>query len=182
MEEDMADTTPEPSVRIADDDTDPTAAGSLVVGFDRRPESSIALIQAMGLATRLHARIHVVHAVDLGDFPADPDAADWEDSARAAINEELDQAQMLLAGTSIPWTFDVFHTDPARALILAAERTDAVMIVVGSRGEGVRTIVERLISPSVTHRLVNRSPRPVLVIGHRMTTPSPDPGDSGPNG
>jgi hypothetical protein len=48
---------------------------ALVVGHDRFPESDHALTTAADLAGRLHAFVHVVHAVCLDDYPVDPDAA-----------------------------------------------------------------------------------------------------------
>jgi len=62
------------------------------------------------------------------------------------------------------WTYQTGRGDPARLLISVADEHDALMIVVGSRGEGLHVFVERLISPSVAHRLIEHSRRPVLVV------------------
>lgn len=49
-------------------------------------------------------------------------------------------------------------------LARAAEDHDALLIVVGTRGEGLRAAILRLIEPSVSHRVINRQDRPVLVV------------------
>ncbi len=58
-----------------------TPAFDIVVGVNRDPASQEALIVAADLARRLHAHLHVVHVVDLADYPIDPDASDWEQRA-----------------------------------------------------------------------------------------------------
>lgn len=50
-------------------------------------------------------------------------------------------------------------------LVRAADEVGALMIVVGVRPDSWRHLLERLGSPSVTHHLLHRSTRPVLVVG-----------------
>jgi nucleotide-binding universal stress UspA family protein len=145
---------------------------TLVVGFDRRPQSMAAVFVASGLAEQLEADIHIVHAVDLSDYPVDPESSDWEERGERALEHEHLALREVMAGRGISWFYRLCNGDPAAALIREADSTDALMIVVGNRGEGIRTVVERLISPSVTHRLVNRSLRPVLVVGPSVSVAS----------
>ena len=57
-----------------------------------------------------------------------------------------------------------------------ADEYDALMFVVGTRGEGVGWVVSRLLgTPSVSHGLIARSHRPVVVChaaGHPTTHPA----------
>lgn len=65
-----------------------SASHALVVGFDRSCASLAAVQQAARIGDRLTASITVVHAVDLKDFPVDPDRADWERAASRALEAE----------------------------------------------------------------------------------------------
>lgn len=141
---------------------------SIVIGFDRHSESHDALEVGIGFAARLGAHIHVVHAKDLEDYPIDPDAADWEEQAEKAVAEERLAAVEALRNHAYGWTYHDGRGDPASALISVADEHDALMIVVGSRGEGWRFILERLFEPAVSHRLIEHARRPVLVVSHPL--------------
>ena len=78
---------------------------SIVVGHSRDPASQEALRVARDLAERLEARLHVVHGVDLGDYPINPDAADWEEQGERTLAEQQDQVQTALATCPQGWTY-----------------------------------------------------------------------------
>lgn len=148
---------------------------AVVVGHDHHAESLAALAAAINIAGRLSAHLHVVHAVTIGDYPIDPDAADWEESARnklakdrATVTEHLREH---LREHKSGWTYLVGRGDPARLLISVADEHNAVMIVVGSRGEGLRLLLGRLIESPVSHRLIQHAQRPVLVVGPPTSLP-----------
>lgn len=141
---------------------------SIVVGFDRHGESHDALDVGIGFAARLGAHVHVVHARNVDDYPIDPDAADWESQAAENLVEERLAAVEALRNHAYGWTYHAARGDPANALISVADEHDALMIVVGSRGEGWRLRVERLIEPAVSHRLIEHAHRPVLVVSHPL--------------
>lgn len=140
---------------------------AMVVGFDRSAASLAALAQAADIGARLGAELHVVHAVDLADYPVDPDADDWEEQAARSLEEERRRVSAALAGYPYGWSYSALRAEPAEALNRAAEQFDALMIVVGVRSHGWRHLFERLAGPSVSHRLINRGFRPVLVVGYR---------------
>lgn len=142
-------------------------SGRLVVGFDRTPASLAALEAAIELGRRLGAEIVVVHAVDLADLPVDPDAEEWEADAGAGLAAGRAAVADVLGGYECGWSYRTVRGDPAAALVTAGDQWDAWMIVVGSRPGGVGKLVQRLVSPSVGHRLVGRAGRPVLVVGPR---------------
>jgi nucleotide-binding universal stress UspA family protein len=144
---------------------------SVVCGYNQTPESRDALGVAVDVGGRLSAFLHVVHAIDLRDYPIDPDRPDFEEKAAATLAEEERVATGLLRHYLWGWTYLAGRGDPARLLMSVADEHDALMIVVGSKGEGLHVLVERLISPAVSHRLIERAKRPVLVVSH-----SPVPG------
>jgi nucleotide-binding universal stress UspA family protein len=141
-------------------DADPT----LVVGHGQDPSSDRALLTAIDLGRRLGGRLHVVHVIDLHDYPINVDAPDWEERGAAAVAAEQRHVQRLLAGAPVPWTYEARHGDPAKVLGSAADEHDALLIVVGSRGEGLRRALCRLVDPSISHGVIQRQRRPVLVV------------------
>ncbi|KQQ09848.1 universal stress protein [Rathayibacter sp. Leaf296] len=61
-------------------------------------------------------------------------------------------------------TFQVAEGEPALALSDAAEKTDARMIVVGTRDSGVLASIAEFLSGSVAVHLAHRQHRPVVVV------------------
>jgi nucleotide-binding universal stress UspA family protein len=145
-------------------DADRTDGPTLVVGHGHDPSSDHALLAAIDLARRLGGRLHVVHVIDLNDYPVDVDAADWEERGAEAVAAEQRHVESVLADASVPWTYEACHGDPATVLCTAAQEHDALLIVVGSRGEGPRRALARLLDPSISHGVIQRQRRPVLVV------------------
>jgi nucleotide-binding universal stress UspA family protein len=144
--------------------SEPVSHTSLVVGFDRSSAGQAALRKAAEVGERLGADLHVVHAVDLSDYPVDPDAADWEQQAAKSLEEERRTVSSLLVAYPGAWSYSALRAEPAQALIRAAEQFDALMIVVGVRTASWRHLLERLSGPSISHRLINHCHRPVLLV------------------
>jgi nucleotide-binding universal stress UspA family protein len=138
----------------------------LVLGHDRHPHSAVALAVAAELAGRLRAQLHVVHGIDLSDYPIDPDAADWEQQARRTLDEQHQQVAAALAGCDTGWSYHAWRGDPVKLLTTVADETDALMIIVGTRGEGAGAVIDRIFERSVSHGLIARQRRPVLVVPH----------------
>jgi nucleotide-binding universal stress UspA family protein len=139
---------------------------TLVVGFARDDVSRAALAVAADLAGRLAARLVVVHAVDLTDYPVDPEADDWEEQARRTLAEERSTVQQLLATHRFGWCYEAHPGSPVDALVTVAEAHDALLIVVGRHRSQVSEGVRRLLGGSVSRRLVAAAGRPVLVVPH----------------
>ena len=139
----------------------------LVLGHDGHHRSDFALTVAADLACRLRAQLHVVHGIDLSDYPIDPDAADWEQQAQHAIDDQYRRVADAVAGCETGWSYHAWRGDPVELLTTVAEETDALMIVVGSRGEGPGKVIDRIFERSVSHGLIARQGRPVLVVPHR---------------
>jgi nucleotide-binding universal stress UspA family protein len=142
----------------------PAAEPTLLVGHGRDPSSDHALAVAVDLARRLGARLHVAHAICLDDYPIDPDAADWEEQGAAGVAEQRRHVEQLLADTPVRWSYEARRGEPGVVLARAAAKQDALMIVVGTRGEGWRRALARLTDPSVSHAVIGHQDRPVLVV------------------
>lgn len=156
---------PGPRLEVVGKSLDAAPAAHLVVGFRQGGTvEEAASAVAADLAQRLHATVHVVHVVILSDYPIGPDVDDWEEQARATLAEERRAVDTALYGHGVAWTYHAGHGDPALVLRRVADECDALMFVVGSRGEGVSTVLSRLLEPSVSHHLIARTHRPVVVV------------------
>jgi nucleotide-binding universal stress UspA family protein len=145
-------------------DANRAATPTLFVGHGRDPSSDHAVTVAADFARRLGARLHVVHAICLDDYPTDPDAADWEEQGAAAVAEQHRHVEELLADIPVQWSYEARHGEPSAVLARAADEHDALMIVVGTRGEGLSRTLARLTDPSVSHGVIGHQRRPVLVV------------------
>ena len=139
----------------------------LIVGYDGHERSASTLRFAADFATRLNAQLHVVHVVDLDDYPIDPDSAFWEERAVESIQEEREAASAALKDWTGSWSYDVERGDPVKALTRVAAQKSALLIVVGARAGGV---LHHLIAAhgSVTND-VARQGFPVLVAPADLT-------------
>lgn len=137
---------------------------TLLVGHGRGPSSDHALHVAVDLGRRLGAQLHVVHTICGNDYPVALDGWDWAAQGAEAIAEERRHVEGLLAGAGLPWTYEERNGDPATELAQAAAEHDALLIVVGTRGEGFRRALARLLDPSVSHGVIQRQRRPVLLV------------------
>ncbi|QVQ50731.1 universal stress protein [Spiractinospora alimapuensis] len=132
----------------------------LVVGHNAQPEAMSALATAVGLARRLGAFIHVVHAMTMEDFPIDPDSLYWEHQGDQELARQREMAENYLNETDVRWAYHMIGRDPFVALHDAAERCDALMIIVGTR----RAWLTHLLRGSVAHQLERNAGRPVLLV------------------
>ena len=154
---------PAPRLRIEGFSREP-ADTSLVLGHSRQPAADTALHVAVDLARRLRAELHVVHGVDLSDYPIDPDLPDWERQAHRAVEAQRRQVETALADSPTRWTYHAASGDPARLIAAVADETDALMIIVGSHGEGAGATFDRLLAGSVSRMVLRRQHRPVLIV------------------
>jgi len=135
----------------------------IVVGVDDSERSAIAARKACRLAGMLDAEVHAVHVTHvpaamlavLAGVPAA--ASEFTDAQRAAVWETV--GPMLDAG-GVPVTRVDLEGYPADALVEYAERVEAGLIVVGSRGRGE---FASLVLGSTSHRVVNQATCDVLI-------------------
>lgn len=146
----------------------------LLVGTDRGTPSQDALRAAAALAARLHARLEVVHVIDLADFPIDPDSPHWESDAQAAVDEQRRQVTEVLVSFTGDWAFHVRRGDPATVLAAMAGPLHALIIVIGAARSGRSAALARIIDGSVARTLLSQGRLPVLIV------PAGTPQDASP--
>jgi nucleotide-binding universal stress UspA family protein len=147
-------------------------ADRIVVGVDGSEASLAALRWATALAKRLGTDVVVVHAFEMPAMAtglriaAVPPAVLQEasDTARARTKELLEgEWTAPLRDAGVPYRTEFVEGGAAGALLEVADREDAGMIVVGTRGHGG---FANLVLGSVSSHLVHHSARPVAVIPH----------------
>jgi len=143
----------------------------VIVGIVPRQPSRV-LREAAHYA-RLHgASLLVVH-VDVTRFVSyeDPDGyvhtapINLDAIPGEALESQLrDEAARALEGVDIAWQLEMLAGDPALAMKDLADRTEARLIVVGTRKRGIGDSIREFFTGSVAARLAHRQPRPVLVV------------------
>ena len=134
----------------------------VVIGYKNSDDSRHALDTAIGLARPLGALVRVVHVVEVGDYPVDPDSEDWEEWGR--LNLELIGEQVRTYIRDLPGaTFSVERGDPATVLHAIAGEAEAVMIVVGLPTKGVG-LLSRLFTHPVSTSVTKHVHTPVLLV------------------
>jgi nucleotide-binding universal stress UspA family protein len=147
---------------------------TIVVGYDGLPSSDRALDRAIELAKALKARLHVV---SVGEFiPAlEPMAASglvapglmeppaWTTGVAGdeLADRMLEKARERVGRKDVEVEYTRLTGLPDEALIREADRVDADLIVVGTRGGG---LLRCLLRGSVATRLLHREWRPLLVV------------------
>jgi nucleotide-binding universal stress UspA family protein len=134
---------------------------TIVVGTDGSEGSEAALSESFDLAKRLGAKVLVVtvaHVSDLlGGSVYEHKLSEHLDRAGAA----LDAARTMAEEAGVEAEFEIFEGDAAEEIAMIAERRDADLVVVGTRGHG--GIAGSLLG-SVSADVVRRSKRPVVVV------------------
>jgi nucleotide-binding universal stress UspA family protein len=157
-----------------DDLSGPPAAdadGSVVCGVDGSPQALAAVGVARQLAARLGLRLVIVHARQNvqaalaypGARSSTPPVTGQEDAVAGLVDDMIAQAHE--AGGS--GTTEVVEPGPpAEVLERVAEREDAGLIVIASRGAGG---VRAAVLGSVARALAAHAQRPVVVLSHTAT-------------
>ena len=133
----------------------------VILGYDGSECSQVALDTAVDLAQRYGDRIVIAYA----DLPPDrlrgEEFKEHQRALKELGTEVTQEAQERIAVSGVESEIVFIANKPAAALVgLAAER-DARFIVVGTHGEGPLT---GAILGSVPHKLMQRSPVPVVVV------------------
>ena len=122
---------------------------------------------------RLHGASLLVAHVDVTRFVSyeDPDGyvhtapINLDAIPGEALEAQLrDEASRSLSGVDVAWQLEMLAGDPALAMKDLAERTDARLIVVGTRKRGIGDSIREFFTGSVAARLAHRQPRPILVV------------------
>jgi nucleotide-binding universal stress UspA family protein len=138
---------------------------SILVAYDFSPHAEAALRSAVSLARASKGRVHLLHSCGLPIGTMLPyDAAipiDVTDSIRAGAIERIEAVRREAAGHGVPVTAEVTTMFPVEAVLAAAEKQGADLIVAGTRG---LTGLKHAILGSVAERIVRLAPCPVLTV------------------
>jgi nucleotide-binding universal stress UspA family protein len=133
---------------------------SIVLGYDESPGSRAALDMALSLAARWEEPLVLVYGVE----PPGGVGEEFQAHQRALAamgREAVAQAVSQAEAAGVRTVVEVLSEKPAQALIDAAHRHDARVIVVGTRGESP---LRGAVLGSVSHKLLHLSDRPVLCV------------------
>lgn len=137
---------------------------SLVVGYMNDPEGLNALRYAVVLANQLASDLHVLHVLDLSDFPLDPDSQVYEDQGERMLAGEEAQVRSEMTALNGKFTYATARGDAAVALSQHGDLHNAMMVVVGTHGEHPGSGLARFFGGSVSRSLLRHLNRPVLII------------------
>ncbi len=140
---------------------------TIVVGTDFSVCAARALSFAVSLASSQGARVHVVHvlvepvqAFDVAGALPYLDVStqkEWEDATKKRLAAAVASAEK----RGVPATSEFLWGRPSDAIIEAAKKTKASMVVLGTHG---RNALEKLLIGSTAERVVRLSPVPVLTV------------------
>ena len=140
---------------------------TILVGTDFSVCAARALSFAVSLASSQGAKVHVVHvlvepvqAFDVAGALPYLDVStqkEWED----ATKKRLAAAVASAVKRGVPATCEFLWGRPSDAIIEAAKKTKASMVVLGTHG---RNALEKLLIGSTAERVVRLSPVPVLTV------------------
>lgn len=147
---------------------------TLVVATDGSEVGERALADAIDLAGKLDADLHVVHVIQAGLYPslfmdniispgipADPAQQAVYEMLEREAEEILARAADRAAAAGVRITTHRQFGDPGSEIVALAGEADADLIIVGSRG---KSGIDRFFLGSVSSFVVEHSPVATLVI------------------
>ncbi|WFN94814.1 universal stress protein [Gordonia sp. LUNF6] len=137
---------------------------NIVIGYDAHANSKAAVVFGARLARALHSQIRVVHVVDFGDLPFDPDEPDYEVETDQHLEEHRRVVAELLGRDADDWTYTTARGETAQVLTNEAQSCGATMIVVGRPHHGLGAMLDHSLSGAVFKGLTNRGNCPVLIV------------------
>ncbi|KJY19330.1 MULTISPECIES: universal stress protein [Streptomyces] len=140
---------------------------SVVLGYDESPGAERALYVALEVATAFGEPLVLVYGAAAPGSTGEEYRAHREavrQAGRSALAHAVEEAD----AAGVPSTVEVVDEKPAQALLDAAERHGARVIIVGSWGDSP---MRGALLGSTPHKLLHLSPVPVLCV----PTESPPP-------
>ena len=139
-----------------------------MVGTDGSTTAQEAVRQAIDLAKRVDASVHLVSAYEpvsqsrLRDERQQvPEDAQWMINAREDVDAALKESAEPLESEGLSVQTYAREGDPADAILDVAEETNADLIVVGNKG---MTGAKRFLLGSVPNKVSHHAPCSVLII------------------
>jgi nucleotide-binding universal stress UspA family protein len=136
----------------------------VIVGYDDSACAKEALGAAVDVARAFGDRIVVVYAYAPAERLVGVEYREIERALHEVGEQASAAATARLREAGVEFEIELIPEKPARALLAAAEARSTRLIVVGTHGEG--PLASALIG-SVPHKLVHRSPVPVLIVPAR---------------
>jgi nucleotide-binding universal stress UspA family protein len=145
----------------------------IVVGTDGSDTANEAVRQAIELARKLDASLHLVTAYRMPVTTAMAMGADaiamtginpayeWHEASPKAARQLIEQAADVAVSQGVTAEVHVTEGNPADAIIGVAESVGADLIMVGDRG---MTGVKRFLTGSVPNAVAHRSPCSVWIV------------------
>src|SRR5690349_5936180 len=146
---------------------------TILIATDGSEESGRAVELGLELAAEQDACVVLVHVLP-------PEAWEWQGPApiypRAVFHETADDesvlapAMRLAAERGVPASAELVSGDPVAEIVRTADRFDADLVVLGSRGLGR---VKATLLGSVSRGVLNEAGRSVLVVREQRSAPVP---------
>ena len=142
---------------------------SMLVPVDGSAVSIAAALKAVEFARRLEARIVAFHAIPVYQYPVYvggipfeyPSEADYEDKCRAIAESYLDLVASAAEAQGVSLRACIeFNSEPAQAIVEAAQREHCSLIFMGSHG---RSGLSRAFLGSVALKTLTLTHIPVMV-------------------
>lgn len=141
---------------------------NILVPVDFSPVSKRVLANALSIAKRFEASVHVVHAFELPP-PLRPDLTVWSGEFRASLEvqahgEGVRAMRALLGEQEFSYgkvSTEVKEGHPYDVIIAAAEAMKSDLIVMGTHG---RTGLSHLVMGSVAEKVMRHAACPVLTV------------------
>jgi nucleotide-binding universal stress UspA family protein len=133
---------------------------SIVLGYDESPGARRALRYAIDLARLLNDQLVLVYGAE----PPSRMGEEFHEHLRALAEQgrtALEHAVQTAKDAGVAATVELVDDRPAQALLSAADKFDARLIVVGTYGESP---LRGAMLGSTPHKLLHWSTRPVLCV------------------
>jgi nucleotide-binding universal stress UspA family protein len=145
---------------------------SIVVGTDGSETAREAVGQAVEMAARLGASLHVVSAYEpssgqgLRDAPTSSLAPDpqWVTKLREEVDATLDEAASTARAAGVGVSVYARQGDAADAILDVAEERGADLVIIGNKG---MTGAKRFLLGSVPNKISHYAPCAVMIIRTR---------------
>ncbi|MGF2614256.1 universal stress protein [Rossellomorea vietnamensis] len=135
---------------------------SILLASDGSPHASKAAEHVAALLKgNADYRLMVVHVIDHEASKHDAWLGMNPGARHKEREEKLKPVSRVLEQAGIAYSVNLTRGDPAEEIITCAEKENMDMIVIGSRGLNA---VQELVLGSVSHKVVQKADRPVLVV------------------
>jgi nucleotide-binding universal stress UspA family protein len=138
-------------------------SGPIVLGYDGSESAHAALAETTTLAKQLEAEVVVVFGFYISPLGGG-DVADYKAALERVGQDAVGEAVARLEAEGIQVTSRLVSAKPADAIMEVADEVNASLIAVGTVGESP---IRGAVLGSVVLKLVQRCPRPMLVVPTR---------------